>query len=120
MISQSLTITLTCACKLGIGVTGFQVIFQKINEHNYQSLFKVFVYSGSCSSAMVHQVEESGTYGVTVFPIRQQRGIIGSYVSFFQEVVVSNNSYLQTSTAILTTPNSNNLQAISMTVYTLA
>ena len=64
------------------------------------------MHSGSCSSVVVHQVEESGTYSVLVFSIRQHRGIIDSFVSFFEEVVVNQSSG--------TIPEDKDLKAIGM------
>ena len=94
--SQGLAINVTCTCKESIGVTGYQVIFQQQNFHRF---FKLFVHTGSCSSALVHNTEESGTYRVSVFPVRQHEGIMNSFVSFFQEVVVSNFNPPTTATA---------------------
>lgn len=109
MDTEGVAIKVTCRCREGISVTGYQVIFQRNDPRNAGSLFKVSVYTGSCSNTVVHRVEGSGTYGVSVFPIRGNQGIVTSYVSFFQEILVGNTSSPSTTS---TTANSN-FKAIS-------
>jgi hypothetical protein len=64
------------------------VIFQFNDPENVESIIKLFVKSGSCSSSVLWTAERSGNYCITVFPVRGESGIANSQVSHAEELLV--------------------------------
>ena len=67
-------------------VTGFQMIAQSSNSSQVHVLYNN--QSTDLQTPVTVEVEESGTYQVTIFSMREGTGIVGSYVGYTGQVQV--------------------------------
>ena len=67
--------------------TGFQVIVQQISDSS--QVHKLYVEQTTHTTATV-EVEETGVYQVSIFPLREGTGILDSNVEFMEQVTILN------------------------------
>ena len=76
-------ITVECTYSSNSLATGFQVIAQQIS--NSSQVHKLYVEQTTHTTATV-EVEETGVYQVSIFPLREGTGILDSNVEYTQQV----------------------------------
>ena len=89
---------MTCTCP-DQNATGYQVIFQYNDLQNVDSLLELMVNSSNCSQPVMWNAKKNGTYYITVFPIKAERGIIDSVALHSEEVVIGPHVNLSTTVA---------------------
>ena len=78
-------IVMDCTYPTNSQASGFQVIAQQIS--NSSQVHKLYVEQTTHTTAIV-EVEETGVYQVSIFPLRQGTGILDSYVEYTKQVSV--------------------------------
>ena len=79
-------ITVECIYSSNSLATGFQVIAQQIS--NSSQVHKLYVEQTTHTTATI-EVEETGVYQVSIFPLREGTGILDSNVEYTQQVSVT-------------------------------
>ena len=79
------SITVQCTYSPNSQATGFQVIAQQIS--NSSQVHRLYVEQTTHTTATV-EVEETGVYQVSIFPLREGTGILDSNVEYTQQVSV--------------------------------
>ena len=75
-----------CTYPNGSLATGFQVIAQQISDSS--QVHKLYVEQTTHTTATV-EVEETGVYQVSIFPLREGTGILDSNVEYIEQVTVA-------------------------------
>ena len=79
-------ITVECTYPIDSLAIGFQVIVQQISDSS--QVHRLYVEQTTHTTATV-EVEETGVYQVSIFPLREGTGILDSNVEYTQQVAVT-------------------------------
>ena len=89
-----------CTYPNGSLATGFQVIAQQISDSS--RVHKLYVEQTTHTTAIV-EVEETGVYQVSIFPLREGTGILDSNVEYIEQVTVAEVTFAEVTTEPPTT-----------------